>query len=160
MFSGAPGIFFPLFEETAVAEGHDIGGGNVQAWDYGVDPVVRTFELGEEADWCFVDHAMTPAVGKLRPPFLIDKDGSEAEHGEDAGDGFAVFDLRLGLQAMLVQLLIVAVIRGALVGDDPLVPILADPQDLVLRAQTPVCGIVKRVAFKRAGRDKLKVACL
>ena len=29
VFSGAAGIFFPLFEETAVAEGHDIGGGNV-----------------------------------------------------------------------------------------------------------------------------------
>lgn len=45
-------------------------------------------------------------------------------------------------------------------GNDPLLAILAHAQNLATGTQASVCGIVKRIAFEGAGRDKLERARL
>lgn len=156
---GASGFCAPLVEETAIAEGHEVGVREAEEISSAVNPFGGAFELGEEADGRFVDDAMTGGVGVFGAPLLVGEGRLVTDGGKDGGDGFAVLDLGFRFDAVLVALgWGIAIGRERLVGDDPAVAVAADTEDGLTAAEGAVWRVEEEVVLERAGRDLME-AC-
>lgn len=151
----------PFVEEAAVAEGHEVGLGEAEAFGGGVDPFGGAFELGEEADGGFVDDAVAGGVGVFGAPLFISECRLVAEGGEDGSDGLAVFDLGFSFDAVFVALGgWVAVGGQGLVCDDPAFSVAADAEDGLSGAEGSVGRVVEDVVLEGAGRDLMEAGGL
>ena len=94
VLGGAAGLFFPLFEEAAVAQGELLFRGDAKDFRQAIDPAGRAFELGEDAERCFIEDAVggriQSRVFPLRAPFFVAEGGKQTDGGEDVGEGLAV----------------------------------------------------------------------
>jgi len=150
VLDGGAGVFAPLVEEAAVAEGDELRGINAEFAAGGVDPFRRAFEFGIDADGGFVEDAVAGGIGKLGAVFFVGEGRLEAELAEDVADGFAILNLRFSFFAMLVGAGGVVVGGQAFVGDDPALSIFANAEDALLGAQATVGSVVEGVAFEGA----------
>ena len=156
VFGGAAGFFSPLLEDAAIAEGELILLGYAQLLGDAVDPLGSAFELGEDAQWGFIDDAVALVVGPLGAPFFVAEDGNEADGGEDLRQSIAIGKLGFGFDAMLVAVFADARVGNALVGEQPAAGVVADADEFALDAELAVGCVVKGVALKAARGDETK----
>lgn len=155
----AAGLRSPLVEESAVAEGHEVGLSESEDVSDAIDPLGRAFQLGKETDGGFVDHAVAGGIGVFGAPFLVDESGLVAEGCKDSGNGLAVLDFGFSLDAVLVPFCAgVPVGRQRLVGDNPAVSIAADAEDGLAGAEDAIRRVKEDVVLEGACRDLMK-AC-
>ena len=93
----------PKLKEASIAEGDVPRPVDAQVGGGAVDPLRLAFQLGEVAYGRLIHHAMALAVRPLGAPLLVAEGRDQAERKEDRGQRFAVGNLGLGLNAMLVR---------------------------------------------------------
>lgn len=118
----------PIEEELAVAVGETGGGVDVELGEGAVDPVGGAFELGPVADRGLIDDEVgkgrvlrVDGVGPLGAVLLVDEGGVVAELLENVGEGRALCEYGLGLDADFVASGVYGIFGAgfSLVGDNP-----------------------------------------
>jgi len=196
IFGGASGALLPSEEEASVAVCEAGGGVDAETGQGAVDPCGRALQFCVVADGGFVEDEVTTdgefggkswvgkeravdgggGMGPLGAELLVAEDGLESELMEDGGEGWAVVEEGLGLDADFIagRGAVAGRIPGAdqiagacriavrggvcrtLVGDDPEIAVVANTKDLLDGPEGAGGGVVEGVLLEGAGRIELE----
>ncbi len=146
----------PALKQPPVAQREQIAWRKLEFRDPLVDPGIRTFQLRENPDRRFIDHAVAHLIRELGPPLFIHKRGRKPKLPKHGRQCFPVFNRGFGFLPVFVQLCRVVIGEQTLVCQYPAVPIAADPQNGPRCAQAMIRRVEQYVALKGAWSQLLE----
>jgi len=153
---GAASLPFPGEEQVRVRLRYVIGRRNSQCLRRPVNPARGTFDFPENSNRRFIEHHMAGAAAPHRAVLFIAKRGHESERAKNRVHLLAALHRRLQFHPHFM-----ASGRSlCFVGQNPLLAILAQPQELASLAQLLTGQIIERIHLVGGTGDQLEACAL